>query len=153
MSVHSLTMPAAAQAAVPAPFAAAIAAALKRSCASAVVWGRDDCLMWLADIYLEATGVDPAGPWRGRYASRAGALRLLGAGGVRAAVHDAARRMGWQPVAPDQAEAGALGLIETEDGPAGVIFDGRIWVGRVDYGFSGWHGALVAEAWSVPCRK
>lgn len=40
-------------------------------------WGRHDCALWAADAVLAITGTDLAKPWRGRYRSAAGAVRII----------------------------------------------------------------------------
>ncbi len=51
------------------------------------VWGRHDCCLFAANWVRLCTGVDLAGPWRGRYRSERGAYRILReAGGIKAIV-------------------------------------------------------------------
>ena len=51
--------------------------------ASKFVWGETDCIMATCNYIRDATGTDPAKPWRGSYSTEAGALAILDAhGGV-----------------------------------------------------------------------
>lgn len=115
-------------------------------------WGRDDCLLWIADIYRPVFAVDLAEAYRGKYSDEEGARALLGPLGVAGACWEAARRMGWRRIDPDQAQVGALGVIEAATGAAGVIFNGQGWVGRIDCGYSVWPSGLVRLAWGVPSQ-
>jgi hypothetical protein len=48
---------------------------------TAFAWGESDCLMSVMSYASELCGRDPGAPWRGNYADRAGAYRLLEAAG------------------------------------------------------------------------
>jgi hypothetical protein len=131
------------------PIADVIPAAIDCVRGLAITWGFDDCLMWLADIYVEALGRDPAEAYRGRYRTAAGACHVLGCGGVPAALEACGVEMDWPEIDPKQASVGDLGMIDTLEGAAGVIFYQGFWVGRVDYGFSVWRTPCVTRAWRV----
>jgi hypothetical protein len=130
-----------------------IGAALTRWCQSDMVWGEDDCLMALANIYMAALGVDPAAAWRGRYRTERGARRLMGKGGVLKATTKGAGSVGWRRIAPAKALPGDLGVARTVNGAAGVIRHGDYWIGRRDRGFSAVDDRAVAAAWRVTCRR
>lgn len=132
-----------------AAFKTAIAAAVERACGEPVVWGETDCLMFPANIYRDVLGRDPAAPWRGRYKTRRGALRVMGRGGVVGTIETAAATMGWPEIEVAEARVGDLGVIATQLGPAGAVFDGRFWVGHVELGFSAWARPLAHRAWRV----
>ncbi len=128
-------------------FDPAIAGAVARWAGASMRWGRDDCLMALADIVLVATGRDVAKGYRGRYRSRRGALRVLGKGGVAGAVAKAARALAMRPAVAAACRTGGLGLVKTADGPAGVMRHGFLWIGRLDGGFSAYPSKAVYRAW------
>ena len=68
-------------------------------------WAVNDCCIFAADWVAVCTGTDHAQPWRGRYSSGLGAVRVLNeAGGVEALV-DA---LGLQRVTPQQAGRGDI---------------------------------------------
>ena len=51
--------------------------------ASKFVWGETDCIMATCNYIRDATGIDPARPWRGTYSTETGAQAILDAhGGV-----------------------------------------------------------------------
>lgn len=112
----------------------AIVEAIDRWCVADIRYGRDDCLMALAAIVEQVEGVDLGKPYRGRYRSAKGALRVLGRRGVLGAMARGARALGWLRMAPASCQSGALGVIQTEQGPAGVMRYGSMWVGRMDSG-------------------
>lgn len=112
-------------------------------------WGIDDCALAVANIYRTALPVDPARAFRGRYRSPGGARRVLGNGGLIAALRAAARGAGWRPVAPAAAEVGDLGMVMTPEGPACVIRHLAHWLGRNTDGFTAVPTAAVRRAWSI----
>lgn len=131
----------------PAIFEAAIRAALDRWCSGPIKWGRDDCLMGLAEVVRVATGRDVGKPYRGRYRSAGGAVRVLGPRGVPGALAKAARSLRWPSLPPARCQNGAIGYIETPAGPAGVMRLGNMWVGRFPSGFSMFPSSEVRKAW------
>lgn len=81
-------------------------------------WGAHDCCLFAADAVRDMTGVDPASDYRGRYADKAGAFRILeevAGGGVESA---AFRAFGDPLDGPLFAQRGDVVLIETERGDA-----------------------------------
>lgn len=124
-------------------------AAMAAWCGSAMIWGRDDCLMALADIYRMALGRDPGARWRDRYDSEAGAAAFLGKRGVARPIGQAARAMGWKRIAPERALPGDLGIGRSVTGMAGIIRHRRDWIGRMDFGFSAIAPRDVVAAWRV----
>lgn len=110
-------------------------------------WGVSDCAMATADIYVSAGLPDPVASFRGRYATKIGAYRKLGRGGLLAAV----TALGW----PETTEPvdGDLGLMQTPEGPACVIYYMGFWVGRVDGGFAAYGPSTPFMMWSAPCLK
>lgn len=134
-------------------FAHECAAAADRWCGSPIVYGRDDCLMALAAIVLAVTAKDTAAEYRGRYRTKAGAARVLGAAGVPGAMLKGAKALRYVRIAPETARPGALGVVKAAEGFAGVIYDGASWLGRVDNGFSSLPHAAVSVAWGPKCRR
>jgi|GEM_PF-949193 len=117
-------------------------------------YGVDDCLLFVANIDVAVTGVDPAADVRGRYDSKFGALRLLGEGGVAAKAEAVAMAQGWTPINPMDARPGDRGLVTTPEGPAGVIFSGEFWFGRADTGITAFRTAfagrpIIDRAWAL----
>lgn len=116
----------------------------------------DDCLIWLADIYKNALGVDPAQSWRGAYCSSDEMWAKLGWRGIYGATLKAARTLQWPKIEPKDARLGDLGLVVAEDNlHAGVIYAGKkLWVGRIDMGFGALPTSAIIRAWSVrPCQQ
>ncbi len=133
-------------------FETAIKEARAQACGRPFTWGRDDCLLWIADIYKTVLGRDPAARFRKRYTTPAGALRVLkreGMVSVADALEDCAARMSWPECDPSHAEIGTLGMVETPHGNAGVICAGSFWIGRTEYGFTAIRADHVARAWRI----
>lgn len=128
-------------------FDMAIMAAIDRWCASPIVWGKDDCLMGLAAIVQQVEGIDLGALYRGRYRSQRGAIRVLGKGGVPGALARAARRLRWQRMVPVRCQSGALGVLMTPAGPAGIMRYGDMWVGRVSDGLGLFPSDMIEKAW------
>lgn len=87
-------------------------------------WGKQDCVLGLASGAVRAlTGEDLALPWRGRYRSPRGALRLLRESGFATLGEGLAAHL--PEVHPDMADVGDLALMDA-DGPlqaALAVFD------------------------------
>ena len=130
-------------------FETLIQEACDRAAGSAMTWGHDDCLLWIADIYREALGIDPAAEFRGRYKTGAGAYAQLGRNGVLGVLERVAGERNWSAIVPADANTGDLGMVATGQSPGGVIFNGAFWIGRSDYGFTAWRTSVVTHAWSV----
>lgn len=117
------------------------------------VWGRRDSMLLVADWMAAATGKDPAAPWRGRYRTPRGALRIIrAAGGKDALLADGFARVGCaRAIAVEDAVSGDVGLVAvmTARGrvePVGAIRSGDCWVVRGSRGLLG--GAAQAfSAW------
>lgn len=115
------------------------------------VWGSSDCLLSLANIILSARGYDPAAPFRGRYTSRIGAIRVTREfGGFDGALASMLYDAGCREIVPRSAIIGDIGILENAAGAVGgVIRDIQMWVGRKDYGFVALPTGRVARAWRV----
>lgn len=129
----------------------AIRSAVTVWCSERFVWGSADCLLSLADIIKEARGYDPAAPFRGRYSTRIGALRVTREfGGYEGALAAMAYDAGWRVINPEFAKVGDIGVIKNAHGTVGgVIRDVALWVGRKDLGFHTFPTESVAVAWRV----
>lgn len=121
-------------------------------------WGIDDCALWVADIQRDALGYDPGAPFRGRYKTRLGALRVTGVAGMPGVARKVARRHGWKRVDPRLAKPGDGGLTWTTITVRGkqtpilatVICRAPGWfVGRNEGGVTALRASEVAMAWSV----
>lgn len=134
--------------------------ATKRWAASGMQWGKDDCMLAVADIVKALTGKDPARRFRGRYCSRRGAARLLGRGGGMKALRDSARALHWRKIDPARACAGDVGLVpvtilDDSSGRTSQTFAAAIcrapgwFVGRNERGVTGVPAARVVHAWSI----
>lgn len=129
----------------------AVRTATDRWCAEPFVWGAADCLLSLADIIVEARGYDPAAPFRGRYTSRIGAIRITREyGGFEGALAAMAVDAGWREISPPSAKVGDIGVIQNASGAVGgVIRDCALWVGRKDMGIHAFPVERIARAWRV----
>jgi len=92
-------------------------------------WGERDCLLWLGLWSERNTGIDGGAPWRGRYQTALGCMRVLNrSGGMMACIERGADLAG---MTLGQPEVGAVGLVETMTprGPSlvGAIFTGERW--------------------------
>lgn len=120
-----------------------------------MIWGDDDCALWVANIIKDALGYDPALRFRGQYSSRQGSQRALGKLGLAFAIRKSARLYHWKRVGSETALPGDIGLIplRLEDGaivPATVICRAPGWfVGRGPHGCSLIAAKNVRLAWAV----
>jgi hypothetical protein len=115
-----------------------------------MVWGKDDCALWHADIQLAAMGVDVAAPYRGRYKTRRGAHRVLGALGLPMALQRLTRKHRCNRVDPKRARIGDVGVIEVGKAFACVrLLHKGEWIGRNEFGWSMVPTDRVRAAWSA----
>jgi len=131
---------------------AALLAAMARAATTEMVWGRDDCALWVAGVLRQALGYDPARRWRGRYWSRGGARRLLGKGGMEDALAEAAGRHGWREIDPADARVGDVALARANQmaRPVTMVCRAPGWfVGRDSVGFAAVRTAKIIKAWAV----
>jgi hypothetical protein len=93
-----------------------LAAALEAARRQPFSWGEQDCALFAAGVVLAMTGADLAAAFRGRYATRAGAVALLGArGGLEAVATEA---LGAPLANARLARRGDVVMTGSEDGPA-----------------------------------
>ncbi len=97
--------------------------------AEPLAYGTHDCGLGLAAAAIEAmTGVDIAAPWRGRYTSASGALKMLREDGFNG-LEDLGRSL-LPAVHPSLGQLGDIALIDTGDtlGAFGLVIGERILV-------------------------
>lgn len=112
-------------------------------------YGKNDCLLWLADWGIRLTGVDVGACWRGRCSTKLGAARILRQNGGMVAVTGAAfEPEGWRRT--ETPKRGDIAIVhEAKEGLTGAIclgngmfamarFEGRLLFKR----------APVVAAWS-----
>lgn len=133
-----------------------IDAACVRAMMKDMTWGTDDCSLWVCDIILEETAADLAKPLRGKYRTRAGAMRVMkrfcGGGLVETALtlagaHELKRvEFPW---------AGTLvGIVAGEQGPTLALFFENKWLGRTETGYRVLPASFGVMAWELPtCRR
>lgn len=131
-----------------------LAAATDRARRAAVgrpfVWGKDDCVLFHANVERAVTGRDPAKKWRGRYRTPRGAHRILGKGGLPAALRRLSRSYGSRKIDPAKARVGDIGLIRVAWAYAVVRLVRRNeWIGRTPSGYSVVPTSMVKFAWSA----
>lgn len=86
------------------------------------VWGEHDCALFAADVVLKMTGQDLAADFRGLYASKTQAIKILGAaGGLDAVVTGL---LGWPLYHPKLAQRGDVVMVDTPEGRALGICNG-----------------------------
>ena len=128
---------------------------LRRQACCRFTWGLNDCLLWTAN-WAWANGYrDAAAPFRGRYATMAGARRIVRCGGGMLAVARAgAARAGLAEIDPADARAGDIGLGLIGDTawpgePAGLIRTEAFWAGLPAVGGLLIGEAAIVSAWRV----
>lgn len=138
----------------------ALEAHLEQALEGGPFWGRSDCYVWPADWVVVSGWPDPAGPWRGRYASAVGGARIVRrAGGAEALWIEAAARCGLNVTV--RPIAGDVGLVRRETvaahGPTlgglvgGVCLGGGEWAVSTPAGLRTGRWA-AARAWRIPWR-
>lgn len=96
---------------------ARFAAEMDRQRRDPFAWGQADCALGLAAGAVKAlTGVDPAGPWRGRYRTAGGARRAIHKAGFTTLADAVASLL--PEIPPAFADVGDIGLVVAE-GPLG----------------------------------
>lgn len=93
--------------------------------------GQHDCALFAAGAVEAMTGVDYARPFKGRYTTLKGGVRLLREAGFADHIALAASRL--DEIAPAFAAPGDLAVIDTPEGPAmGVVQGESVYVLTVD---------------------
>lgn len=112
------------------------------------VEGRHDCALFAAGAVQAMTGVDPAAPFRHRYRTTKGGLRVLRRAGYRD--HLALAEAHFEEVPTAFARVGDLAAVPGADGPAlGVVQGERIFVLRPE-GLGSVSLLQATRAWRVP---
>jgi hypothetical protein len=84
------------------------------------VWGENDCVTFMGDCYLAQTGRDLIAPYRDRYSTAAGALRVIRATGAQDLLELVGRHMAPIERGPAFAQEGDVAMIPTEALEGGV---------------------------------
>lgn len=91
------------------------------------VHGRHDCALFAFGAVAAMGGPDLAAPWRGRYTTLRGGIRLLRRDGHEDHVALAASAL--EEIAPARARPGDLAVVSTPEGPAlGVVSGATVHV-------------------------
>lgn len=115
-----------------------------------VVWGRDDCGMFISGIYRAAGIGDPASFYRGLYKSKSGARKALGKGGLPAGLRRLFKGIGWKAIHVDTARIGDVGIVMLPSGATSVIkLHDNEWMGRAENGYAIMPDEAVKVAWSI----
>lgn len=89
--------------------------------------GKHDCALFFAGAVEAMTGVDYAAPFRGRYTTTRGGLRVLRRDGFADHIALAAHHLPDKP--PAFLAVGDGAVVETDDGPAlGVVQGAQIYI-------------------------
>ena len=129
---------------------------LAREGARPVVWGVNDCCLFVADWVVAVTGRDPATPWRGAYRGERAAHRILTrGGGLLAVVAPAFDGVGLART--DDPLTGDIGVVVAPvavrrgrivERPVAALRVGRLWAVKSQSGIAA--GEFVAlAAWRV----
>lgn len=128
----------------------AIDRAISKWCEEPFDWARNNCVLSIADIILDAEGYDPAEPsFRNRkFKTMAGAMRAAAkAGGFVALVERAADRHGWREIHPSEALLGDIGLISPR---IFLVKHHSLWVQRLETcGFGAEPTGAISRAWRI----
>lgn len=107
-------------------------------------WGDVDCACWAASLVARATGVDPAGAYRGTYSNWPGARQVwIKGGGLRKLCRDA---MSFLP-GDERANGVALVRVGNRD-LCGVLVHGKIAL-KKDRGLIVTGSFDLVEGWSL----
>lgn len=135
-----------------------VLAAMTAAANTQMVWGKDDCMLWIANILMTALGYDPAYSWRNTYGTRAEAISKLGVRGILPVIRECARRHRWKRIDASEAQPGDVGVvkvaivegIEIKWVFASVICRSAGWfVGRNEFGATMLPASRVRRSWAV----
>lgn len=96
---------------------------LTQASAGAFEYGSHDCALFFAGAAQAQTGVDYAAPYRGRYTTLRGGLRILRKDGFEDHIALAAHHL--PEIAPAFAWPGDGMVVDTDEGPALGVCQGR----------------------------
>ena len=118
----------------------------------AFCWGTRDCLLFLADWVCAQTGIDPAAGYRGRYANRADAYRIVRqAGGMAPLVERLLTDRGVPFTPTDVQSPRSFGVVRLPE-PTGAIWTGRFWACPAETGVALRLGEPI-KTWEIKCHK
>jgi uncharacterized protein DUF6950 len=99
-----------------------LAAQMEKARAAKFAWGTFDCALAVCDAIAAITGVDPAAPYRGKYATEAEATALIGddLGAFAAGIFS---NLGAKEVRPTFARRGDVVLVNNTppSSPSGIV--------------------------------
>jgi len=131
---------------------------MARAARTQAIWGHTDCTLIWANVIRDALGYDPAALYRGKFWSPGGLKRVLGVGGLEAALDLTAEKYSWRLITPDHAIVGDIGMVRV---PVGGPLTRRVvtitaicrapdwFVLRGVAGFSACRAKVVKKAWAV----
>lgn len=104
---------------------------LRERAAQTLVWGSNDCGLFMADWVKIVTGIDPAAAWRGKYSSPYDLAKI---GGLETLALAGAMKAGLERTThPERGDVGLVnmpwgltGAIKTEDGWAMLCKEGLV---------------------------
>lgn len=91
-----------------------MAEAIESRRTAAFEWGKNDCVLFTADIVKAMTDVDMMEEWRGKYDDKESAHRLIAAnGGFEAFVENVCENHGLTEINPNFAQRGDIAFFDT----------------------------------------
>ncbi len=122
-----------------------------------MVWGRDDCCLFVADFIQDMCDVDLAAPFRDRYHSQEGAAAVLmdyAGGGLTKAACVRANELNLEETALQDVGSSAdhlfVSVCVTKGGPMLGLWNGSGWLVRTENGVAVLPPQWMAIAWRVP---
>jgi hypothetical protein len=112
-------------------------------------WPVENCVVFVADIYIAAGLPDLISNYRGTYRTEEEAYEVMGLFGMHGLHVRSAKRIGWPRIKASEAQNGDWGLYETDQGPSSVIKYGGFWVGSRQDGYSVGDDTKLIAAWKV----
>lgn len=112
-------------------------------------WPIENCVVFCADIYVEAGFADPIANYRERYRTEEEAYEVMGLFGMHGLHVRVAKKMGWPRIEVSEARDGDWGLCKSEAGPTSAIRFRNAWVNSREGGFAVLTDADVIAAWKV----
>ncbi|HGN0868717.1 TPA: hypothetical protein ACKROV_001957 [Providencia alcalifaciens] len=98
---------------------------LKKATQNPFLWGEHDCCLFAADCAIAVCGIDIAEKARGRYKTKAGAMRVLKSefGDLEAGLSDF-----FAEIDPEKATRGDIVMFNGDDGKTlGVMWANKVW--------------------------
>ena len=110
-------------------------------------WGKNDCVMFAADVVLTLTGEDLAADYRGTYADREGAEKIIAEKGAETLGDFLASYLPEIPVA--EAMRGDIVISPGPEGEFAAVCQGRTCVAPSDHGLIHIRRAQATRAFKV----